>query len=375
MAILQPTTKPRNQLGQQDQQVTDPLDELLNKNRVQTASSFANDPTGQLTDSGGVANLLPTLNQARQSVTPINAIPIPKVQDTSGLQFNQKYSGLVQGLDASANDAAYGKAQQERAVDEGYQRDTIEAQRLQKIAQQKLLERMAGQGILKSGVTLSENTNLAGDFSRYLADLGYNSANKKNNIAAEYAGNLNKIAGQKQGLYFQQATEEEATRQEAARRSAEASAAQVNAQRQQEYQDRVAAETKAAREAEAVTQAEQARLLLEQQTRVADAAERQAAMPAVSYGGGGGYSAPQQAPAPPSNQGVSDRPTEKNIYGLPDGRYVDVNNLNWQIQNLPNEWLGWAQQLWDKDYGLPSQTRQLILSRLVNSGVMSTQAL
>lgn len=290
-------------------------------------AAFTTNTSAPLT--GQQASPTPALPQLSR----VAQIAVPNVPDTSGLRFNETYAPQANTLNAQAANADFAYQQANRALEQGYQRDTQESQRLQQVAQQKLMEKLSGQGLALSGVVGSESGDLAGEYSRYNDALNYNLTGNKNNILAQKQGTLADIAGAKAGIYALQGRDE----------------AQQNLQREQ-----TAAQARATQQAAQ----QQAQALIQAANIQAQAAR---AYNGVQTGGGGvSYSG-----------GVKDigvgtatqNQDSSHLYALPDGGYIDAPTLGRLIDVTTN--IGWLASIYQSPQSnIPQQAREQIFRRI-----------
>lgn len=259
-----------------------------------------------LADPGNVAptptNYAPTVNRSAPNTGWVGE---GALIDTSGLKFSDQYGPFAtqaNALDKQRTNADYNKREAFRLSDEQFGRDVSESDRMKKLAQRKLLERMAGQGILQSGITLEEGSNLQGDFARYLDDLNYEHTNRSSGIQKGFIDYVNSLAGQKQGLFGQQQQAEQSAKLAAAKAQAEAEARQ----RQEAQMQAMLQQQQAQAQANAQAQADQQAALIAA-LNSGRSSGGYGGMPGVSGGGGGSYvggSGGGPAPSPAPNQDV-----------------------------------------------------------------------
>lgn len=166
--------------------------------------------------------------------TPVTPPAATSPVDTSGVKidqfgFNPQYAAIDAG-----NVAKFGGYDAERTsgrgiADTNYKNATDEAGRLKDLAIQKLIDRLASQGIDQSGIALNEQGNIMKGYNNQLQGLGTIHSNDLNaadtNWMKEYGG----LNSERAGLYAKQGAEETAASVEAARVKAqgEADAAQA----------------------------------------------------------------------------------------------------------------------------------------------------
>lgn len=191
---------------------------------------------------------------------------------TKQYAFNPRYAALDQALQRQAANAGFDRTNALSSLDQNYQHQTADAERINGVAIKNLQAKMATQGIYNSGINVDANTDLTNDYQRYVGDLGNQYAGGKASVENAYGRTLGDISSQREGLYQQQAEEERQAQIAAAQAKAEADARQQQAQMQAQLN---------------------AQLIASQQAALAQAQSYQRSMPSagsigVGAGGGGG---------------------------------------------------------------------------------------
>ena len=191
---------------------------------------------------------------------------------TKQYAFNPKYAALDQALQRNIANAGFDRTNALSSLDQNYQHQTSEADRVNQMAIKNLQAKMATQGIFTSGINLDANTDLTNDYQRFVGDLGNQYAGGKASVENAYGRTLGDISGQREGLFQQQAEEERQAQIAAAQAKAEADARAQQAQMQAQLN---------------------AQLIASQQAALAQAQSYQRQMPSagsigVGAGGGGG---------------------------------------------------------------------------------------
>lgn len=165
---------------------------------------------------------------------------------TKQYAFNPKYAALDQALQRNIANAGFDRTNALSSLDQGYQHQTADADRVNQMAIKNLQAKMASQGIYQSGINLDANTDLTNDYQRYVGDLGSQYAGGKANVENAYGRTLGDISGQREGLFQQQAEEERQAQIAAAQAKAEADARQQQAQMQAQLNAQLIASQQAA---------------------------------------------------------------------------------------------------------------------------------
>jgi len=160
--------------------------------------------------------------------------------------FNPKYAAMDQALQRAIANAGLDRTNRLSQLDQGYQAQIGDAERLQGQAQKALAARMASQGIFNSGINVEATGDLTNDYQRYTGNLGQQLAGGKAGVENEYGRLLGDVAAQREGMWGMQAEDERVAAQEAARQQAEAQARAQQAAMQQQLQQQMIQQQQAA---------------------------------------------------------------------------------------------------------------------------------
>lgn len=206
-----------------------------------SAGPLASAPVETGTTQGTKAPNASGVQTSSAPPTPTASNPIdPTVLKSTGIDpfaFNETYKGIdannlvkFTGYDAERT-SAKGTAKT------NYSNAVNEATRLKDLAIQKLIDRLASQGMGESSVALNEQQNLMGSFANQLQ--GYNTmyGNDINAADKNWMSEYGALNQERAGLFAKQGGEEAQAAQEAARVKAQGEADAAQALRDQTTQD------------------------------------------------------------------------------------------------------------------------------------------
>ncbi len=176
-----------------------------NKTPAQTTPQFTGRPVGGLTP-----------------LQPENSVPGPV--DQTGLRFNPVYADVFRNLDRQLVGSQAGAQSQLNQLSEQRDRGVYDTEQMAQAARRALTQRMADQGILRSGVHVGARSDLNSDVISAIDSLNqqYNQGvTGVNTNLAQYMADLD---SQREALRLAQARDEIETRlQEESRRASAAS--------------------------------------------------------------------------------------------------------------------------------------------------------
>jgi len=245
---------------------------LPDPNDPYSLSSASSDPASGTSAGGIFSPLAGAQPQLAGGAAGTQALNYGGAVQNAGKQyaFNPKYAAMDQALQRAIANAGFDRTNQISQLDQGFQSQTSEAGRQNQQAIKGLGNRMSSQGIGWSGINLEAQGDLNQDYQRYVGNLGQQYAGGKAAAENQYGRTLGDIAGQREGMFQQQAEEERQAQMAAAQAAAEAQARQQAAQQMQQLQQQMIAQQQAA---------------LQQQASM----QRQQSMPSSPGIGAGGY--------------------------------------------------------------------------------------
>ncbi len=156
---------------------------------------------------GGVQRAIPYNGAGGGTTTP---------QKEESLRFNPQYAGQYRNLDAQQVNVNTERNTGLSRINSDYTRQKQEGTRLQKLAIERLRERMSDQGILRSGVTVGAQSDSEGDFLRYLDELALGKSRGIEDVEMGTQRALTAIGLQREQAMQSQAREEAMARQQEA---------------------------------------------------------------------------------------------------------------------------------------------------------------
>lgn len=150
------------------------------------------------------------------------------------LGYSSQFSPLLQALDRQQAMLAQQGQQQINDIEVGTQRDLSQAERLQETARRRLQERMADQGILRSGANINAQADLGMEYQQLLDQINTGRATGLRDVNINSQNAMADIAFQRESMAGQIANEQAQQAREDAQRRAQAEAAAEEVRRRTE---------------------------------------------------------------------------------------------------------------------------------------------